>query len=312
MEYSIQDFYADLDTQYASGDTHAVEQFLQSRIQAVQTGSERFGHEHLVCLSELGAYYRGVSRYGESADAFQKAAEMIAAEIGPQSAEYATNLNNMAGAYRMAGDYDTALRLFLQSIELYDALPEKNNYLYAGVLNNISILYQMKEEFTLAIDYLLRAIGLLEESPKLVDELATGYTNLASLYQRTGNSGSAWKALDESIRIFNALPHESPHYAAALNTKAVLLVLEGKLAEAKDIYLQVLEKIDAVFGRNADYAMVCNNLSQVCAQLGDTDGARRYLREELEIYTRIYGADHPKTADVRHALSVLNAGVTDV
>jgi len=188
---TLREFYAGLDEAYISGGKGAPETYLRARAAAARSRGERLGQEYIACMSELGGYYRGVSRYRESLAAFEEAAELIEVTCGAQSADYATNLNNMAGTYRMMGDTNAALALFRRSMEIYDALPGISVYLYAGVLNNIATLYHGKGNYADAARYLLREIELLQTDPGLVDERATAYTNLAALYRELGDSAKA-------------------------------------------------------------------------------------------------------------------------
>jgi tetratricopeptide (TPR) repeat protein len=228
-----EDFYALLDEIYASGEEGAVLGFLTEMSEATAGVDGGFNAEHMLCMCELGSYYRGVGEYEESLRAFHKAEEIIARMFGEDSANYASNLTNTATAYRMMGDTDKALELFLRSIRIYDALPERDEYLYAGALNNIAILYQNTDEYEKAADCLTKAVAILEGLPERKSESATTCANLAALYARIGDD-RAEAVLDRAIDLFRSLPHESPHFAAALNSRAAILASKGRYDEAAE------------------------------------------------------------------------------
>ena len=66
----LQDFYMQLDHYYSSGGCEDVERFLlQSLEQEKSAGSDAL----IAVYNELGGFYRGISRFGESLDAFEQA-----------------------------------------------------------------------------------------------------------------------------------------------------------------------------------------------------------------------------------------------
>ncbi len=78
-------------------------------------------------------------------------------EIGTDSVQYATVLNNMAGTCRLMGHFDDALRLFHMAEQIYARAGEEQSYAYASVLNNMSLVYRELEDLQPAIDYLEKA-----------------------------------------------------------------------------------------------------------------------------------------------------------
>jgi tetratricopeptide (TPR) repeat protein len=256
----MDDLYGTLDRLYQDDGGEAVERFLRAEIAALHTSGREDSREYMLCVSELAGYLRGVGRYDESIAAYLEACEFIARTDGQAGADYATTLNNLAGAYRMKGDTDESLRLFLKSMEIYDSHPDRDPYLYAGVLNNIAILHRVRGDLDKAIDFQRRGVAMLEEAGTYVDELATSLSNLASLYGQIGDIPSAERENDRAISLFESLPYESVHYAAALNNRASFLVRRGSQGEALAILEDVAEKIKAVFGENADYRTVCGNI----------------------------------------------------
>ena len=78
-------------------------------------------------------------------------------EIGTDSVQYATVLNNMAGICRLMGHFDDARRLFHMAEQIYARAGEEQSYAYASVLNNMSLVYRELEDLQPAIDYLEKA-----------------------------------------------------------------------------------------------------------------------------------------------------------
>jgi tetratricopeptide (TPR) repeat protein len=300
-------FYAELDRVYASGQRGAVEKFLNDRAAACAARGDELSLDYLMCMSELGGYYRGVSRYEDSLRAFKTAEGVIVTLWGSRSLHYATNLSNMAGTYRMMGEFDASLEAFLRAIDVYDELKENNVYLRAGVLNNIALLCQARKEYARSADYLRSAAALLETAPQLKEELATTYANLSGLCQQLGKMDHAWEILGKALDIFQALPEESAHYAAALNSKGALQTMRGQFEEAKETFELVLSKTRKVSAENADCGYSCRNMARLCARLKQYGEAIRYMETAYGIFLKIWGDRHEVVKDALQELEELRA-----
>jgi tetratricopeptide (TPR) repeat protein len=306
-------FYSALDEAYNSGVNGAVEQFLSEQLASCTHENCGQNLGFVMCMSELGSYYRSTGRYDAAIQAFQKADRVLLLLLGEKSPERATNLNNMAGAYRMKGELETALDLFTRSIAIYDSLPQRDPFLYAGVLNNTAILYQHLGKTEEAIECQKRSIELLENIQNAQAELATGLANLASLYLEECKKkaipkdfSELYKLLDRASEILRSLPDERSRYAAVLNSKAVLFVEDGRYDEARSLLEETLPNF---YAQNADYAAACLNLARLCAKTKDRGAAKRYYESSLSVLENIFGGEHAKTREVRAEYQGLNGNI---
>jgi tetratricopeptide (TPR) repeat protein len=302
-------FYGALKDAYNSG-TQAVEQFLfeQLAFYVHENCGQNLGY--VMCMSELGSYYRNTGKYDASIQAFQKVDRILILLLGDKSAERATNLNNLAGAYRMKGELETALNIFHESISLYDSLPEKDPFLYASVLNNAAILYQYQKKTEQAIEYQEKSIKLLNKVEGAQAELATGLANLSSLYLEAHKKkklekslSELYKLLDQAIEILSSLPHEHSRYAAVLNSKAVLLTEEEKYEEAKKLFLDALPNF---YAQDAGYAAACLNLARLCIKMNDPATAKEYYEFSLSVFRNVMGKEHAKTKEIESEYQTIN------
>jgi tetratricopeptide (TPR) repeat protein len=289
-------FYDELDAVYADGGD--VLSFLREKEDALLAGGKGGGAEHVIVLNERGAFFQGVSRYAEASAAYREAIEIIGRIEGKRSLNYAATLGNHATTKRMMGDIAAAKTMYEEALGIYEDLPEKSHYHYAGALNNFGALYLQEGDLLTAIGYMRRAIKLLAQDDGLRGELATAKTNLASIMMEAGDRAAAEAELGEALAIFEdgLLPHA--HYPAALNVMA-LLKADRSPEEALQLWTKALEYTYAVFGENADYAAEKHNLGLLLLRMGRPDEARAFLGDALAVTSRIFGADHEKTAAVR-------------
>ena len=298
----MNDFYDRLDEIYGAGNLAAVEQFIIDAIGETLDGSvERAG-----LYNELAGFYRGVSRYEESEDAFSQALEIFDAAGMSATPEYATVLLNLAGLYRMRGEADNAVDLFLTAKKKLEYAEALESYAYVSILNNLALAYQEKGDYTLAFEYASAALGYLRESNGNEHEISASLNNLAAIELRQGNTDAADEYISEALAIYDAMPETDVHHAAALTTKSVILCRAGDYNGALNGFRQALELTRRFFGENIELASCKRNISDVCELLGDLQSAAAEQADAVRIMERILGPDHPSVQDARKKLERLN------
>lgn len=280
-------FFRELDEVYAAGQSEAVERFLTER-----TGENAPLPLRIAACNELGSFYRGSSRFEQSVIAFHTAAELTAREMGKESLEYATVLNNLAGTFRLMGRQGDALSLFRQAGEIYRKNGAEYSYLYASVLNNMALVYRETGELAQVANCLEGALELIRALPDRVQETAITYNNLAALYLASGEEERAEWAIRMAMDTFaRCAREENVHYAAGLNSLAGLLYQKGEYRKALELYEQSAEYTRYFFGENLEYAATWKNMAVVSKQMGECVQAADCLRRALEVYRRFLPGD---------------------
>ena len=297
----MNEFYDKLDALYGGGDLAAVEAFILEAVgDAEDGGAARAG-----LLNELAGFYRGVSRYAESIDAFTRSLEIFDAVGMGATPEYATVLLNLAGLYRMKGEADKAEGLFLSAMKKLEDAGARDSYAYVSVLNNLSLAYQEKGELALALEYAGNALELMRSGIGGDHEIAASLNNLAAIRLRMGDVDAANGLITEALGIYDAMPETDVHHAAALATKAALLCRYGEYHEALEGFRRALELTRRFFGENIEYAICKRNIADVFELLGDKAAAISELTDAARIFERIHGADSGAARDARGRLERL-------
>ena len=210
------------------------------------------GPDSWVCgamKNELGALYRGESRYEDAERCFRRAMTLFETHLGRQSSAYATALNNLAGTHRLAKQLDLAEEEFGRCLELYRQTVGTDHVLYASGLNNLSLVYLDRGDLPRAAELQARAAEILKALPDQRDELASSLINLGALYQRLGRLREAEEHLTEAITMFREeLGTVTPHYHAALNGLGVVRYSQGRFAEAEQCFLEAAEAARTLYG----------------------------------------------------------------
>ena len=302
----MDDFLFELDKLYSAGDLSAVEAFLLEAADASPDGST----ERAALLNELAGFYRGVSRYDESEDAFNKSLELFEKNDMGATPEYATVLLNLAGLYRMKGDAEKAIGLFLNSKSKLEGAGAQDSYSYISVMNNLALAYQEKGDYEQALDYASKALELLRHGDSFEHEIAASLNNLAAIQLRLGEVEIARGLISESLAIYDGMDEPDVHHAAALTTNAVISHRNGDLSGALDGFRRALDLTKRFFGENVEYAICKRNIADVCELIGDIPAAILELSDSIRVMEVILEERHPSLIDARNMLERLRGAET--
>lgn len=303
MSFHLSSFYEQLDKSYAALNRNATEDFLLDSREKARVSCEpmilRDGcpacaprlepNKGLIAVcNELACFYRGLSRWEESLEAFSEAQQELERFYQTDTVQYATILLNKAGTYRYMGQPRQALELFGQSEQILSRHQQTPDGVMAGLYNNtgLSLLDLGRPEEALA--RFRQALERIGSHPDFVVEQGSTWNNIASAYSSLGKPLEAVSAMDRSISILENLDcGKNPHYPAALNTRGILQYRQGNYTEAAADFSAALEITALIYGKNIEYAYGCDNCSLTCQKLGQTEQARAWKDEADAIRKRL-------------------------
>lgn len=302
MSFDLQKFYRELDESYAALDRNATEAFLlASRETAYASCQPELlrdgcpacapqvspnGALIAVC-NELACFYRGLSRWEESLEAFTQAQEELDQYYQNDTVQYATILLNKAGTYRYMGKPQQALTLFRQAEAILNRQENAPSGVLAGLYNNTGLaLLDLKQPLQ-ALEHFRKALPLLSDSASIVEQGST-WNNMAATYRALGQLNNAVEAMDRSISILEKLDcGRNPHYPAALNTRGICHYHQSDYEAALRDFTAALQITALVYGENIEYAYGCDNCAAVCSKLGRSEDARSWQDKADAIRERL-------------------------
>jgi len=259
-------------------------------------------------MNTIGIVYRDLGLYAAARPLLEDALKIRGEHLGPNHAEVAESLHNLAALYSQQGQYAEAEPLYKRSLAIWEKAlgPEHPNV--AQNLNNLAALYSQQGRYAEAEPLLKRSLAIREKAlgpdhPNVAENLH----NLAAIYEKQGRYAEAEPLFKRSLAIHEkALGPEHPNVAASLLYLAALYSQQGRYAEAEPLYKRSLAIREKVLG--PDHPDVAASLNSL-ALLYDKQG--RYAEEEplykrsLAIWEKALGPDHPDVAASLHNLARL-------
>ncbi|MBK7311013.1 MAG: tetratricopeptide repeat protein [Sphingobacteriaceae bacterium] len=184
---------------------------------------------------------------------------------------------NMGSVYFMSRNYSESLKYFKYSQEIMEKLKTEGLPMLYG---NMALLYQEIGDLENAKRYLHRNMPFVKLK-KEKDSYAKSLNNLALIYKKENN----YKAADSIYRIGYAIAKANgllDDYADITYNLVTILTLQKKFEEAKEFNLELLEYVK----KHKDVSwtkQVKQNMAQICYDLKDLPGAKKYLYESESI-----------------------------
>ncbi|MCD7809797.1 MAG: DUF4037 domain-containing protein [Erysipelotrichaceae bacterium] len=217
-------------------------------------------------LSELMGYYRVTSQFDLGYMIASQSEKILLSHGLENTIEAGTCYLNMATLYRAGGRYLDALDYYHKVETIYQKLDDHDERL-ASFYNNISLLYEELGELNKAIDYETKALSIMKDIHHSEVEIAITYSNLAQMYYQLDKNDQALEYLNQSLLLFESLDYLDTHYYAALSLKAYQYSLDHQYEQSLQLYDDILEKLNELYGHNKEYQIVLENKKNVESQL---------------------------------------------
>ena len=266
----IGDYFRIVDSSYGTENNETIESEIKRACSLAKENEGEGSAIYAAMLSELGGFYRGLTRYDESVDCFTRAAEILKAQRGPMSPDYATCINNRAGSYRQMGLFNEAEEGFAECLDIYEATVGKKHILYSAGLNNCALVALDKGQTDRAAALLNEAADILKDLPDHLDEYATSLANNAELFRLLGRYSDAEKNLLQAKDVYENRLHDTftPHYHAILNSLGLICMATNRYEKAADWFRQSLTYCERYYNKeHREYKATERNLAAAEAKL---------------------------------------------
>ena len=206
-------------------------------------------------------------------------------------------------------DQEGAERVCIIGMKMCEISSVKHHQDYALILINLSQIYQQKNNLLQAIEYGKRAIEVfkvnhLQEN----DNYCSIHLMVGGQYCRMKDMVSAYPYIKEAYDICMRLGGTNLKYYSSVaraygkfeGNLAEYYQNNGNYEEALSHYLNGLQLHEKVIGKDADYAVLLNNIGLVYSHLGDYKNAENYTLQALQVRKELFGVN---TAEYANSLN---------
>ena len=175
---------------------------------------------------------------------------------------------------------------------------ERQPELQAALLETFGLAYENFGLWSQSRELLQRSLALKRRLyPRDSLEIASTLKSLSELARRQHDFAEAERLIRESVQIrHKQLGERHVLTAESQNTLALILHETGRLREAEQLFLKVLENRDLLHQRDHLETAVLSNLGAVYGDLGELEKAEKYLGECVALRRRELGPNHPRLA----------------
>ena len=203
--------------------------------------------------NNLGCLYDNTQRYKESEEMYLSVLtvyqRLTIANPQVYELDLARAQNNLGNLYRDTQRYKESEEMYLSALEIYRRLAAANPLVYepdlAMVQNNLGLLYSDIQRYEESEEMYLSALEVYQRltavNPQVYEPyLVRACNNLSSLFLAQGNFEEAERYAREGSK------YDFTHHTIYTNLAASLL-LQGRYAEAEEIYLRYKEELKEDF-----------------------------------------------------------------
>jgi tetratricopeptide (TPR) repeat protein len=235
-------------------------------------------------------------------------AKALEAELGPDHADTATGLGQLAADLVWTDEYEEAEQLLRRSLAIAEAGQGPKHVHYPGFLNELAIVLHKQGRFEEAEVVGRRMVKLLEDRPNCdAADRAQALDVLANALMLQSKHAEAEELLRREIAVCEAELGPDHHQTMrAVSSLGRLFAEQGRSSESMALTRRVLAAKERKCGPNhPDVAALTDGLAVGLYCLGRYAEAEPLFRRSLKINEESLGPDNAETAVNRHNLASL-------
>ncbi len=279
--------------------------------EASKTIDEELKEQPLVqarLMNTMGSVYHSLGLYEEELPLVERALEIRIAAEGPEHANVALALNNLAILKAEQWKLDEARELYERALRISEKAYGKDSPKITKYLNNLANLLGNIGDIEGARILFERDIAIRErEFGEDHAKTASSVNNLAILLKRSGEYDEAQPLYERALAIREStLGPDHPEVAQGLNNLAALLVTMESYDEARPMLERALAIREKALGPNHPRLVgTLHNLASLLRRIGDYEASRPMFERSLAIAEETLGPDHPHFAASLNGMACL-------
>lgn len=231
--------------------------------------------------------------------------------LGPDHAEVASSLTQLAAIFRNRRDLAKAETLNQRALTIAEKIPAPGHPELGQMYNEMGAIYLSRPDFVKAEPAFLRAVAIWEQTlgPNHPN-IARPLSNLGSIYAQRGDRAKAETTLRRALSLREqALGAENVGLIPTLVTLGNLYFSQQLFDQAAPYYQRVLGIVDAATSQAnpLQYLPALANLATLRLDKGELAEAETLYRRVLPLQEKSFGPEDPQTLTTQFNLAVLQA-----
>jgi len=270
------------------------------RFRAALEEAEKWGeadHRLWLSLSNLALMRENQGDLVEAEKLSRRALELREKYLGPEHAELAAVLHNLAGVYIYQARYSEADPLLRRALLIAEHSGDERQV--ATILNSLGLNLMNSGQRARAEPVLRRSLALFErlDDGESVD-VGKVVNNLSMLYRFDGKPGKAETELKRALPIFEKnLGPGHPQVASTLNNLFTVIAEQHRHDEAEPYLRRALAIGEEACPDSMITTQIRANLASFLAARGRFQEAAQILEDVIARQERLYGPRHPLLAN---------------
>jgi tetratricopeptide (TPR) repeat protein len=253
-------------------------------------------------MNEMGLYKEAEQFYKLGSDE----------EASWRNRQYA--LNELGTIHARSERLDEALECFQEVLKIKSEHYDLDNPVIADSYNNIGYIYKDKGELDLAFEYYQRALKIYLAVPtEHQEDIARSYNNIGTVLDDQGKLDEALTHYERSLGIkLEYLPSTHHDIAIAYNNIGYLYEKQGKKEEALNMKEKSLAcKLASLPPDHPSIAISHSNIACSLDDLGRHEEALEQALRAVQIFTKVFGAEHEETQNNQNYVDKLRQKMND-
>src|SRR5579883_526328 len=252
-------------------------------------------------LDRLGYLYYVSGNLKDGEKLLRQALEIRRNQVGPDTADYAESLNDLALFCRDTRRLDEARKFAEEAVAVRTRVLDAKDPLLAETMETLGSIYDAHGEYELADSVFSKARAIYEaqldpKSPPA--EYGTLLINIAGNDQRLGRYQKAEADFQTGLDVLSKNPGvQHPIYATSLTGPALLEMELGHYALSEKYYNQAAELLKKELGeQHPIYIQVLDHRANLYQAMGNVTAAEADFTAALAARRKIYGPNHELVA----------------
>jgi tetratricopeptide (TPR) repeat protein len=241
--------------------------------------------------NSIGFLYERMSSFADAEEHYQAALANYGPTLGEVHPDCAMVWHNLGVMYRTSSRQDLCHAAFRKAIDISRATLGADHPRYARELVGLAGLAIGNRDAVEATSLLDEALVILEKADlSYREELARAYNGLAAVYQGTGKVTDAEALFRKAIAAWKEAGLEVDR-AITLDNLAILLMRQGRLADADSLSSEAVAVLEKLRGKGDDLTvMTKGNRANLLNQLGRRLEAAALLEQNLDASFALFEA----------------------